>query len=207
MSRILAFEVPPGKPILRGHDHYWSVIRDLDLGGAPWSVNDIVGRSNGAHPSSVRDYVKRLIAAGYAEAVDSIRSEDCFRLLKLQGAAPSLRRDGSGGRQGRGQIQMWNVIRGPISREGFTFKDVALYASTETVAVDQGSASRYVAHLAGAGYLHCLRKGRPRHPALWRLKPAMNTGPKPPLILRSHIVFDQNRGEALGTVEAREVAP
>lgn len=207
MSRILKFEVPPGKPVLRGQDHYWEVIRELDRKG-PWSVTDIFQQSNSAHRSAIWEYVKRLIAGRVAFEDESSPKGTLFRLFQPQPAsAPTLRRDGSKGIQGRGQIQMWNVIRGPIAREGFTFKDVAMYGSTEEVQIPAAAAKNYVHHLAQAGYLLCVRKGRPGYPAIWRMKPAMNTGPKPPLVLRTQIVFDQNRGEAVGPIVAREVGP
>lgn len=205
MSIILKFEVPPGKPILRGNEHYWSVIRELDQAGS-WPIGDVHARTNGVDRSTVRDFVKRLVAGGFAEdAQDGTEAQPRFRLLKTPMAAPRLRRDGTVAAQGRSQVHMWNVIRGPMSREGFTFRDVALYGSTETLTVPPVTAKSYIQHLARAGYLLCVRKGRPRQPAVWRLKPAMNTGPKPPLILRSQIVFDQNRNEAIGPVDAEEV--
>ncbi len=207
MSIVLSFATPPGKPVLRGHDHFWQVIRDLDAGGL-WSVPDIRARCGGrVDLSTVRDFVKRLREGGIAEPVGLRERQRVYRLLTAPRVTPCLRRDGEPGRQGRGQIQMWNMIRGPLGRDGFSWKDVALYASTEAVAIKPATAKSYVETLAEAGYLACLRRGRPRHPALYRLRPAMNTGPLPPLILRSQIVFDQNRGEAVGPVAAREVAP
>lgn len=205
MSRILKFLVPPGKRVLRGHEHFWSVIRELDARG-PWAIGDVHSLTNSVDRSTVRDYVKRLVAGGFAHVTATgTEVQPRYRLIKAPLVAPKLRRDGSVAVQGRGQVQMWNVIRGPMSREGFTFKDLALYGSTEALAVKEVSAKSYVKHLAAAGYLLCVRKGRPQHPAVWRLKPAMNTGPKPPLILRTQIVFDQNRNEAIGPVTAREV--
>ena len=205
MSRVLAFEVPPGKPVLRGNDHYWRVILDVGAGGEAWSVTDVLSRSRGADRSSVNDFVRRLCAGGFVvEAADRQRH---YRLIRSQLATPSLRRDGTPGLQGRGQTAMWNVLRGPLGRSGISAPEVALYASTETVRVAPASAASYLKHLAQAGYLLCLREGKPGKPASYRLKPAMHTGPLPPLVLRTQIVFDQNRGEAVGPVEAREVEP
>lgn len=210
MSRILEFEHPPGKPVLRGNDHYWSIIRELDRHPLLiWTISAVLSRSKGADRSSVRDFVRRLVAAGIArqQGTAGIRDEATYRLLNRPIATPCLRRDGTAGLQGRGQIQMWNVIRGPLGRQGFTTADVALFASTDAVGVKRATAVSYVKHLLQAGYLLTIRQGKPNAPAIYRLKPAMNTGPQPPLILRSQIVFDQNRQEAVGPVAAREVAP
>lgn len=206
MSRVLKFEVPPGKPVLRGNDHFWSVIREMDRAGEAWAISDIHAKTNGVDRSTVRDFVKRLVVGGFVETDPAGTPEQPrYHLIRNQIATPKLRRDGTVAEQGRGQVQMWNVIRGPISREGFTFKDLSLYGSTEALAIKEVTAASYVKHLAAAGYLVCVRKGRSRQPATWRLKPAMNTGPKPPLILRSQIVFDQNRNEAIGPIVAHEV--
>lgn len=206
MSIVLKFETPPGKPVLRGHDHFWRVIRELSERGA-WGVRDIRVRCGGrVETSTIRDFVKRLVAGGYAEETCILDQQQLYRLLKSSLTTPKLRRDGTVALQGRGQIQMWNMIRGPMGRDGFTTKDLALFASTEEVEIKPNTASSYVKHLNEAGYLACLREGKPRQPAVYRLKPAMNTGPLPPLVLRSQIVFDQNREAALGPVEAHEVA-
>ena len=206
MSRVLRFEVPPGKPVLRGHDYFWTVILDLEARGA-WSVADIFGRTGGGiDRSTVRDFVKRLVAGGWAHEVVIIDQSPHYRLLKRSPRTPRLNRDGTPALQGRGQVAMWNIMRGPMGREGFTFKDLAVYASGADVQVTAQTAKTYVKRLADAGMLLCLREGGPSKPAVWRLKPAF-AGPLPPMILRGHIVFDQNNDCAVGPVEAEEVEP
>ncbi|GJD97751.1 hypothetical protein [Methylobacterium iners] len=204
MSRIIRFEVPPGKPVLRGHDYFWRVIRELDEQGT-WTVADIRPLTGGGiDRSTIRDFVKRLAVGGYADVVDVLDGRPRYRLLQRPLAAPRLRRDGTAALQGRGQAAMWNVIRGPMGRDGFTFKDLALYASGAQIEITHETARTYVRRLADAGMLHCLRQGGPARPAVWRLKPVF-TGPLPPMILRGHIVFDQNNNRAVGPVEAEEI--
>lgn len=211
MSTILAFE-KPGRPVLRGIEHFWSVIRKLDEEGA-WTVHDVYLRSN-AHRSTVSDFVRRLVAAGMAIELEERRltapKTTPARQYRLQGhkpmRAPRLRRDGSPAGQGRGQQQMWNVMRGPLARDGFTFHDLSLWGSTDNALIAAETAKRYVQHLAGAGYLLPVRAGAPGKAAVWRLKPSMNTGPRPPLILTARIVFDQNKMSA-APFEAQEVQP
>lgn len=212
MSTILAFE-NAGKPMLRGIEHFWSVIRELDAAG-PWTVRDVYMRSNAGDRATVGDFVRRLVAAGMAiETSDRVpvagpsKSAPTYRLCGATPMrAPRLRRDGTAADQGRGQQQMWNVMRGPLSRNGFTFHDLALWGSTDEIGIAKETARKYVQHLAGAGYLIEVRAGKPAVPAIWRLKPAMNTGPRPPLILTARIVFDQNRMTA-APFEAEEAQP
>lgn len=210
MSIMVEFQRPPGKAVLRGFDHFWTIIRTLDARGA-WSVHDVLLRTNRTERSTVADFVLRLVAGGIAEATgDTVRHHNkpapTYRLLSSPSKTPSLSRDGRPGLQGRGQAQMWNVMRGPVARAGFTFRDLVLYGTTDDVAVPEESAKSYIKRLAEAGYLACLQEGRPRHPTVWKLKPAMNTGPLPPAVLRTHVVYDQNLGEAIGPSLAEQVA-
>ncbi len=72
MSAILAFQKPPGKPVLRGQNFYWAVILDLDKVG-PWTVNAVFKRTNVRDRSTVADFVRRLVAGGIAEKVGMLR--------------------------------------------------------------------------------------------------------------------------------------
>lgn len=209
MPIMVEFQAPPGKPVLRGHDFFWSVIRLLDERGA-WSVHDVLLRTNRTERSTVADFVDRLVAAGIATETGAFvkhqnKSAPTYQLAMSPAKTPSLTREGTPGLQGRGQQQMWNVMRGPMARGGFTFRDLTLYGSTDEVTVAEESAKSYLKRLSEAGYLQCLKEGRPRHPAVWKLKPAMNTGPLPPAVLRTHVVYDQNRGQAFGPLLAEEV--
>lgn len=109
--------------------------------------------------------------------------------------------------EGRSQTQMWNVIRGPMGRSGFSAAELVVFGSTDDVKIRGASAGAYVKHLARAGYLLCLQKADRSSQAKWRLKPAMNTGPRPPTILRIDLVFDQNRAAVMGRTDVREDWP
>lgn len=204
MSRAVTFAVPPSKPVLRGVDHYWRTILELDRAG-PWGITDIRGLSNGARFSTIRNFVQSLVAGGIADTA-TLDGEVRYRLRQRPNATPSLNPDGTPRLGGRCQVQMWNLIRGPMGRDGVNHKDLALFASTEAVKIEPETAARYLRRLAQAGYLLTLRAGSTGSPAVYRLKPAMNTGPLPPIVLRSLIVFDQNREAAVGPVEGCEVA-
>jgi hypothetical protein len=187
-----AHAVPVAIP--RGHDWYWSVIRDLNKAG-PWTAGEVVARSN-AHRASIHDFVGRLVAAGIAEEVASPdgRPPRFFRLVASPAATPRLRRDGTAAPPSA-QAQMWVAIR---QLGQFTYSELLLAASTDELAVTAVAARSYIARLVAAGYLTAAVPGGPKKPAVWRLKPSMNTGPKAPQVLRTHFVFDPNRGAVIG---------
>lgn len=192
--------------IPRGHAGFWSIIRELDTTG-PWSVPD-VDRGSNVDKSSIADYVRRLVRGGYARQVDEVRSPSGpikrYRLTKRPGIAPSLRRDGTPVPL-PAQQRMWTAIR---SMRQFTAREVAFAASVEQAAVPVDVAKRYFGYLDTAGYLATVNPGAPGRGAVYRLKPAMNTGPLAPSILRVKLVWDPNRAEIIGDRhEAVEFAP
>ncbi|GGB55312.1 hypothetical protein GCM10011316_29220 [Roseibium aquae] len=213
----LELRVTTGKPVYRGHDHYWSVIRDLGKGGRLFTFEEIDLRCNDRDGKCISDYVIRLLRAGFLEIAEtrdhlvtryastnkSTRPENVYRLLKRPSATPILNRDGSPGKLGQGQIQLWTAIR---SLSAFDVNELAIAASTVDVPVRAKSAQAYIYRLELAGYLQVLRKGKAATPGIWRLNPAMNTGPKPPKILRSKLVYDANLKQVMGPVVAEEVA-
>lgn len=207
MSAVLEFRTAPGKPVLRGQAFFWSVIRQLGEDGGLFSVHAVLQQTNRTERSTVADYFRRLDAAGIIEdsgdreAVAKGGDTPLYRLVRAPLATPRLNRDGSAAGQGRGQQQIWNVLRGPESRSGITAEDLALRAATDEIPVTVQTAKAYLKRLAAAGYLIHVRHG------LWKLKPVMNTGPLPPMILRSKIVFDQNTKTAAAPLVAEEDRP
>ena len=99
---------------------------------------------------------------------------------------------------------MWNVMRGPTGRNGFSAADLVRFGSTDTSPVTLRAAKTYIRNLADAGYLHAFEPHGTKAPTTWRLKPSMNSGPKPPAILRARIIWDQNRERIIGDVIAAE---
>lgn len=201
MSIVLKLKAD-GKPVLRGHEHYWSVARGLDKANGSFTSRDIMAGSNGATISVVRDFLKRLLKAGYAETFsDELPAK--YRLLKRPQHLPPIRRDGTVGQQGLGQIYMWTAIR---ALKTFTAPELAIAASTDIYTVGVLTAFSYTRLLGGAGYFVVIENGGPNKPTIWRLKPSMNTGPKAPKVLRAKVVFDPNLNEIIGEIIATEAA-
>ncbi|MEX2481204.1 MAG: hypothetical protein WD928_10115 [Gammaproteobacteria bacterium] len=206
MPFILELELQGSK--LRGHDRFWEIIGEIGRGGEPFTVLDIVGRTN-AHKATVVDFVKRLVR-GELLAEAGWRGEGRFRqrayrLVKWQGQTPSLRRDGTRGAYGRGRQQMWNVLRSPHAVKGIAADDLAMLAATDDVAVGIGSAKEFLLVLEKAGYLRVLQKAANNRLTRYQLRPAMNSGPLAPKLLKTRLVYDQNRRAVVGTAVAEEV--
>lgn len=207
MPIVLHLKVNKGKAVLRGIDHYWSIIMDRDREGLTFSPRDIDGASNGDF-ASVRDFVRRLEAAQFIErAGENDRGEPIYRPLVRQSAAPRVRRDGTVIESQPATRCMWNTIRGPVARQGFTYRDLVHWGSTDETAISPWTAKSYIKTLHAAGYLIEVQKGNARHPSVWRLNPGMNTGPAAPMILRTKLVYDPNRSEVFGPAQADEVQP
>lgn len=189
----------------RGFDGFWLIIRALDADG-PWTTAMVVERTNVLH-QSVGDFVVRLVKGGYAACVGEepngkLHPIKRYRLRQTPSEAPRLRRDGSECLPTR-QEQMWRAMRALAQ---FDYRELAFAASTDTVAVSPVAARDYIARLSHAGYLTTVRAAKPGTPAIWRLRPAMNTGPLAPLVMRTKFVWDANRQAVMGAAEpAREV--
>ena len=201
MSVILQLKVAKAHPVLRGIDHYWSVMVDFALREEAFTARDIFGRSN-AEGSDIRTYLKRLALAGFIEQVSS--NPIAYRMAKRQSATPRVRADGSVIAGVSRNQAMWNLMRGPVGREGFTVWDVATLASTDEVRISQDCAQRYIKRLDDAGYLVLRRRRGRDRPPMWALLPDRNTGPDAPKVLKSRMVFDPNRAEVVGLPLAEE---
>lgn len=207
MSIVLKLTAEKSAPPKRGIDHYWSVIMGRDLQGLPFSGRDIFEVSN-TQRSDINDFLRRLEKAAVIERLADIdeRGEITYRAVVRQSATPKVRRDGTVVESASKQKCMWNTMRSPTSRQGFTATDIVIWGSTDETVIKLTAAKSYITMLAKAGYLTEIMKGSPGKLSMWRLAPDMNTGPLPPMILRTKLVFDQNRHSVMGPVVAEEVA-
>lgn len=207
MSIVLKLTASKGKPPKRGIDHYWSVMMDFAAEDKPFTIIDIFGLSN-ATRNDINDYVQRLLKAELIERVE-IGSYGAvgYRALVRQSTAPKVRRDGTIIDGASRQQRMWNCMR--REQHSFTSADIAVWGTTPHGAISRTTAKAYVLTLHRAGYLIQLDKGGPGVLASYRLAPDMNTGPLPPMILRTKAVFDQNRHQIIGsavTIVTEEVS-
>lgn len=166
-----------------GRQVIWDAIRKI---GSPFT-RDQLNRETMITPQTIGAYLECLVAGGYLERIEGGEVLE-WRLLKDSPHAPRLRRDGTPAKSGGGTENMWRTMR--MMRE-FTPRDIASHATTDTVAVSEGTAKQYCAKLLGAGYLRVVQKAVPnKRQASYRL--IRNSGPKAPQIQRVRVVFDPN---------------
>jgi hypothetical protein len=201
MPAILRLTIKETHPVLRGWDHYWSVAMEFAARNEAFTTRDIEWRSN-TRRTDIRDFLKRLKLAGFIE--DAGGEPASFRVVRMQSATPRVRRDGSVIDHVGCNQAMWNTMRSPVCRAGFTADDLVNWGSTDEVRISKASAKSYIKRLNAAGYLVLRQKGGPQKLALWALLPDMNTGPEAPKVLRSHVVFDPNRQAVVGEILAEE---
>lgn len=196
---IAAAARPEGRQVI------WGAIRNL----RSFTVSKIED-STRINEGTIRTYVRGLERAGYLRKVDfacvhtpipgSFRPV-VYELIKDCGVdAPRVTVNGEQVTQGRAREQMWRTMR--VLRD-FTWRDLAVQASTEEQAIDPEDARSYIKYLHAAGYLVCMRPAKPGNKpgagtlAQYRLLPSKYTGPQPPMIQRVKQVFDPNLGRVV----------
>ncbi len=201
MSMQLHLTMKKGKMPLRGEDYLWSLMMETHETGDIFSVRSIQQRSSASEPT-VREFIGRLLRGRFIEQRIE-RPEIWFAVAKPQAETPRVRKDGSLIESAGAAQCMWNAMR-TLFQQGFDAIDLAGYASTDEVKITLSAAQLYIKRLAAAGYLIKLQKGSSAT-ALWRLDPARNTGPHAPMILKTQLLFDPNKGDIIGAAEAEEV--
>lgn len=205
MTLSLAITIASVKQTARGLDHTWKVLRDLGRDGQSFAICDVQAHTHDSR-GTICDFLQRLEKAGFAERTGSSAgrrgtSRKQWHLLKSPSKRPAIRRSGEIIRYGAKTQQMWNFIRGPMARQGFSIADVVAYATTDEIAIQPPRARTFVCNLLAVGYLVKVDD----KPTRWRLKPSMNSGPLPPVTMSARVVYDQNRHEIVGKVVAEEV--
>ena len=177
----------------------WEAIRAR--GEAEWTRYSIA-RAAGVEDSTVTTYCQAMFAAGIIArtgeiAISAVATEVRWRLVRDEGIdAPRLKRDGSRVTNGLAQEQMWRALR--VLACDLNARELAAHASTAAVPVTISAAEHYITWLLAAGYLIRTRAGKGLGragkgvTARYRLDPARNTGPRPPMICRAKVVYDPN---------------
>lgn len=194
----------PRKPIhleLKGgkglRQRVWDRIRALN--GAEFVLRDVI--CGAESQEAVRDYILALTRANHLATREVPNKGDrgtCLKVYTLAndaGAeAPRLKRDGTPVTQGLAQEQMWRTLR--MGMGDTNARELAAHASSPTVAVSEVAAKGYLKMLNTAGYLETTRKGHGTGnggvQARYRLLPARNTGPRPPMVCRTKVIYDPN---------------
>lgn len=184
--------------------HIWEAIRTLAVSGEAFdehAIHHTMPREarQVIALATLRDYRHCLVAAGILSVVtptQNRRTPATYRLAKNEGLeAPRVRRDGSRVTQGLAQEQMWRTLR--MLQADTNARELAAHASTAAVQVAEVSSADYLLVLFHAGYLIRTREGRPAVQARYRLAPAKNTGPRPPMVCRTRVLYDPNLDEVV----------
>lgn len=198
MARRTVTEMKPLKDKgLRGYEAIWSHIRQK--GSEHFTLTDIDKLTN-AKRQTVRDYLMRLVRAGFVERLENKRGDEwVYKAVKRPLKAPRIRRDGGIVKQGAGRDQMWRTMK---MLRTFTAKDLAISASTEEVRIKVTSAEDYLKFLCRAGYLKISTPHKDGYPdtsrkATYRFIESKNTGPAAPMIQRVKRVYDPNLEEVV----------
>jgi hypothetical protein len=178
--------VTSGKP--QGRQGIWEAIRAQREGFTVASL----ATATDIHRDTIRTYVRGLEAAGYVDVPAPIAP--FYRLVRDVGVeAPRVTRDGKPVTQGAAREQMWRAAK---MLTEFSWRDLAIAASTEATPVNEDDAKDYCANLAKAGYLAVVvlgkASGKGSMPTRYRFVRSRNTGPRPPMVQRLHSVFDPN---------------
>jgi predicted transcriptional regulator len=180
--------------VLAQQDAVWAAVRQVRSDFSVIDIDHAIVQAGvrGVADDTIQVYLKRLMRGGFVKLVDQQwvtggASRNIYSLIKDAGQqAPRLRADGTESTQGAGNEAMWRSIK--MLKE-FSYVEVL---STCGVQVSVSTIKTYLMHLQRAGYLVIHQAGGPNKPARYKLLPSMNTGPRAPMVQRTHRVFDAN---------------
>lgn len=206
MHRVLKLTIEDARPIRHGADYWWGRILDITRVENVFSYKELDGMSDPYKERYLGRFLMKLERAGFIEKVvggSYTPGARVYRLLKRQSQTPVISFDKKQSVVGQRQQNMWNVMR--RRRQGFTIDDLVMDGSTEDAVIARNTAKQYVMLLEGAGILVCTKRFKPgRGCNIYVLKGSANTGPKPPSKMKASMVYDPNRGEIVGAVNAEE---
>lgn len=152
---------------------------------------------------TARDYIVGLERGGYlAVTIEAVsgwgrQKQKRWKLVKNVGIdAPRVRKDGTPVTMGLAQEQMWRTLR--MLKSDTNARELAAHASTPAIPVAATAAADYLRCLHHADYLQMTQAARSvmrnggKSQARYRLKPSANTGPRAPMVCRTHVLYDPN---------------
>ena len=185
----------------QGRQGIWEEIRAQRQGFTLTSLS----AATDIHKDTIRTYLQGLEAAGYIHKTfgSPISSYHLERDVGVE--APRITRDGKPVTQGAAREQMWRTMK---IMGDFSWRDLAIAASTEAVVVAESDAKDYCANLVLGGYLVVVSKGqgtgKGASPSRYRFNRSRNTGPRPPMVQRLKSVFDPNLRKIVWQEEPRD---
>lgn len=168
-------------------------------------LNDVAFKAN-VDVDTARTYVHSLVKGKYLEkAAPEGRRKYRYYQVKHNGIeAPRLDRKGNPVKQGQSSECMWRCLR--MLGGEIDVTALIAYASASGIDINIRYAKSYVTALKKAGYLHITQPGGPNRLERFFLKPAMNTGPRPPQVQRVKTVYDPNLNKVMHCEDPEELS-
>lgn len=161
------------------------------------SSYNFISRKTGIHYRTVKRYMISLKREGYLEEVRRYFGEPEFRLARDKGVDfPRIKVGKKESYKETAKEIMWRGMR--ILGE-FSAIDLLSLADI-TAPIKLSTAQRFIKHLNRAGYFDLAGKSRPGTLSRYRLRRAMNAGPKAPIVQTGGQVFDPNFGKIVYSV-------
>lgn len=181
----------------------WEVI--CKQGSAIFWLNDVAFWAN-VEVETARTYVKSLVKGNFLEvSPPDGRKKFRYRQIKNTGIeAPRLNREGKPVEQGLVSECMWRTLRMLSGEMDVTV--IVAHASASGIDINVRYAKAYISALKKAGYLQVTRPGGPNRLERFFLKPAMNTGPRPPQVQRVKTVYDPNLNKVMHCEDPEELS-
>ncbi|NMZ13981.1 hypothetical protein HBO07_22115 [Pseudomonas proteolytica] len=154
--------------------------------------SNLISRKTGIHYRTVKRYMISLKKEGYLEQVGMYFGEPLYNLVKDSGVDfPKIIVGKKESYKETAKEIMWRGVR--ILGE-FSAIDLVSLADVSTP-IKLSTAQRFIKHLNRAGYFDLVGKPRPGTLSRYRLRRAMNAGPKTPIVQCGGQVFDPNFGK------------
>lgn len=181
-------------------EYLWGQIRVLKI----FQLNDLLNgapRHYALNIQKVRHYLRGWENSGHLTS-EFVKSEHGRRppkkyTLKVDTGVnpPMVTVKGEPNLKGLQAEQMWRTMR---MINVFTFDQIATLASTDEITISRSAAEKFCCFLCKAGYLRQVKRGHKQTGTTqYQLKPAAWTGNKPPKIVRTNVVFDQNKNQVV----------
>lgn len=177
-------------PTEKQRSGWWRVMSALQKHHGGFTLRIVVDIIGEDQRKPIRAYIATLVEENVLTAEPAARVgglvTHTYRIVNA-GEAPPQRMADKGARQ----RVLWNAIR---SMKTFREAEIAVAAATEELPIGRDAAGEYIRELVAAGYLAKIGQDANRFATpIYRLLPAMNTGPRAPIVLlKARRCFDLN---------------
>lgn len=183
-------------------ERMWAAMKTL----VEFNATEIEDRAHPITRNSACEYIGCLVEAGYVKQLQANGQREGshkfaaarYKVIKFAAITPTF---GKAAQPNIGQLAMWRAMK---IRRTFDAQQIANDASQGGVNCELGTAKTYCKRLRAAGYLAEHKKAH-NGGGLTVYRLAKDTGPLPPAITRTQIVFDRNSGEMTPLQTAQEV--